>query len=262
MRQACKVFKMIPISDPDIKRFTFPYVTLIIIMVNVIVFAYEVTLNNPETTKLFYSWGVIPSTFTQGIEQFGSICYGEILSTSEGRICRGEVLILQAGSNSLVTLISSMFIHSGFMHFAGNMLFLWVFGDNVEDVIGHKKYLAFYLICGVLASLSQIIVDIGSSSPIIGASGAIAGVLGAYIIFFPRSRINTLVIFYFITITRIPAIYMLGIWFILQIFNGLGSFQVGITTQVAYWAHIGGFISGIIIIKILVQPYNNPADYK
>ena len=145
------------------------------------------------------------------------------------------------------------------MHFLGNMVFLWVFGDDVEDALGHLKYLLFYLGCGLAAAWTQVAVNMDSQVPTIGASGAIAGVLGAYILLHPYSRINTLVFFFFITVVRIPALYLLGFWFLLQFFNGLGSLgPVAQTTGVAYWAHVGGFVAGVALVALYLKLRGQP----
>jgi membrane associated rhomboid family serine protease len=152
----------------------------------------------------------------------------------------------------MITFITAMFLHGGWMHVISNMLFLWVFGDNVEDRLGHLKYLLFYLAAGIIGSISHIITNPTSEVPIIGASGAVAGVLGAYFILFPRARILTLVpIIIFITFLEIPAVVFLAMWFILQIFNGTASLG-GAANPVAWWAHVGGFLSGVLFIKLLV----------
>lgn len=151
------------------------------------------------------------------------------------------------------TLITSPFLHGGFLHLAGNMLFLWVFGNNIEDQLGHVKFLIFYLACGVLAGLAQWFFSMQSSVPSLGASGAIAGVLGAYILRFPKSRILTLVpIGFFITTFRIPAIFFLGFWFLQQALYSVASLQVRSNVGmgsggIAYWAHAGGFVVGVVL---------------
>ena len=147
--------------------------------------------------------------------------------------------------------MTSMFIHGDWLHFLFNMLFLWVFGDNIEDRFGHFRYLLFYLAAGVVAAWLQIAVDSTSMIPTIGASGAIAGVLGAYLLLFPFSRVNTVVFFIFITVIKIPAFILLGTWFVIQFFSGVGS--LGPSAQgggVAYWAHIGGFLLGLIAVVL------------
>jgi membrane associated rhomboid family serine protease len=159
-----------------------------------------------------------------------------------------------------------MFLHGGWMHIIGNMWFLWVFGDNVEDSLGHWKFLLFYLLCGIAAGLSQAVLNPNSTAPTIGASGAIAGVMGAYLVKFPRSRITTLVfVFFFLTTFELPAIVVLGYWFVIQLFSGFGSVAHSHLTAggVAWFAHIGGFLAGILLIWILPtrQPYERRGSY-
>jgi membrane associated rhomboid family serine protease len=153
-----------------------------------------------------------------------------------------------------LTLITSMFLHAGWLHIGGNMLFLYIFGDNVEDRMGHLPYLIFYLFCGVIASLAQVVVSQDSALPNLGASGAIAGVLAAYLVLFPWARVRTVIfIFIFFTIVTLPALVLIGLWFVLQFFDGVASLA---TTQqnmggVAYFAHIAGFVTGLLITLIL-----------
>lgn len=250
---------MIPLSDPDVNRLTRPYVTMGLILINAAVFLYELTLGDFGQTRFFHQWGLIPAKLTQGLTEYGQICDGQLLRTAfGGLVCQGTVVNLEANNAAWLTMFSAMFVHGGIMHFAGNMLYLWVFGDNVEDRLGHWKYLAFYLACGIAATWSQVAVNSDSQVPTIGASGAIAGVLGAYILLFPYNRINTLVVMFFIMVIRIPALFLLGFWFFLQnFFQGLGS--LGSTGGgVAYWAHIGGFVAGVLVtalyLKITRQP--------
>jgi membrane associated rhomboid family serine protease len=152
----------------------------------------------------------------------------------------------------LMTIFTSMFMHAGWAHIAGNMLYLWIFGDNVEDRLGHGRYLVFYLAGGVVASLTHLATNWGSDLPTVGASGAIAAVLGAYLVFFPASRIATFIpLGYFSRLTVVPAVVVLGLWFVLQLFDGvlaLGGADVG---GVAFWAHVGGFVAGMVMAKLL-----------
>ncbi|HEX9985492.1 MAG TPA: rhomboid family intramembrane serine protease [Thermoanaerobaculia bacterium] len=154
----------------------------------------------------------------------------------------------------LYTMFVSMFLHGGLMHIGSNMLYLWIFGDNIEDRLGRFRYLLFYLACGIVATLAHAFFNPASVVPAIGASGAIAGVLGAYLILFPHARVMTLIpIFFFITIRHLPAVLILGFWFILQFFSGVGSLGVRDaqdTGGVAYWAHIGGFVAGMLLIVL------------
>ncbi len=157
-------------------------------------------------------------------------------------------------SQSGIDLFTSMFLHGGWIHLLGNMWFLWIFGDNVEDLLGHLRFLFFYLCCGVAGSLCHIFFNTGSTIPSIGASGAIAGVLGAYLVSFPFARVLTLVpLFLFWPIIELPAIFVLGSWFLVQLLNGAASLdpRLGANYPVAWWAHIGGFLSGIILLGVL-----------
>lgn len=151
----------------------------------------------------------------------------------------------------VLTIFISMFLHGGWLHLGGNMLYLWVFGDNVEDRLGHGRYLLFYFLCGIAATLSHAFVNPVSRVPAIGASGAIAGVLGAYILMFPRARVTTLIpIFIFITIRELPAIFLLGVWFVIQLFVGVASLGAA-EGGVAYFAHIGGFAFGMVLVVLM-----------
>jgi membrane associated rhomboid family serine protease len=153
------------------------------------------------------------------------------------------------------------------MHVLGNMWFLWIFGDNVEDLLGHAKFLLFYLLCGMAAALSQVLINPYSTAPMVGASGAIAGIMGAYLIKFPRARVLTLVfVFFFITTIEIPAPIMLAYWFVIQLFSGLGSIARTHLSEgggVAFFAHVGGFITGMVLVKIMgtTERYNRRRDY-
>jgi membrane associated rhomboid family serine protease len=163
-------------------------------------------------------------------------------------------MFLHGGWLHASSLVTSMFLHGGWLHLIGNMWFLWIFGDNVEDILGHAKYLLFYLLCGVAAALFQVALNMDSPVPTIGASGAIAGVMGAYLVKFPRSRIVTLVfVLFFLTTIEIPASLMLIYWFVLQFFSGVGSIASSHLSQggVAWFAHVGGFLAGILLIFAL-----------
>ena len=241
---------MIPLSDPDLRRSGRPYVTMALIIANVLVFLYELTLDSGQRTAFFYQWGMIPLELTSGVDY-------DILSTITGP------LDIASPWPAWGTLFSSMFIHGGFMHAASNMLYLWVFGDNVEDRLGHFKFLIFYLATGLAASGAHVATNMDSQIPTIGASGAIAGVLGAYILLYPRSRIRTLVMFVFITILRVPAVFLLGFWFLLQVFSGVGSLgTTALSGGVAYWAHVGGFAAGalgiFLYLRVTGQPIRPP----
>ena len=201
---------MIPLRDIIPSRTT-PVVTITLIAINVLVFLYELSLGRAVDAFTLY-WGLVPAAF------------------------------------SWVTVFTSMFLHGGFMHVAGNMLYLWIFGDNVEDRMGHGRYLVFYVLCGVAAALAQTITVPDSVVPMVGASGAIAGVMGAYFVLFPHSRILAAVfLLLFLDIVEIPALFVLGFWFLMQLFSGVGS--LGATTATggtAFWAHVGGFVVGVL----------------
>ncbi len=216
---------MIPLKD-DNPRFTTPFVNVFLILANVFVFLYQVSLPQRAGQHLVLLYGMIPSRVEAAFV--------------------GHTVPLGI---ALQPLITSMFLHAGWLHLIGNMLFLWIFGDNVEDELGHAGYLLFYMFCGVAAGVTHTIANWGSSLPAIGASGAIAGVMGAYIVFFPRAKVLTLVplLVFFFTV-RIPAYVLIGLWFLLQFFNGVGSLGAnGGGGGVAWWAHIGGFALGAVI---------------
>lgn len=221
---------MIPLRS-EIKRHTFPVINILLILANIAVFIYQLSLP-PRAGELL-------------VQQFGLVPF------------RAEHALAHPGPQlgpALVPLVTSMFLHGGFLHILGNMLFLWVFGGNVEDRLGHLKYLGFYFICGIGAGLAQLVVNWGSRLPSIGASGAISGVMGAYIVLFPGGRILMLVplIIFFFTI-RIPALLVLGYWFVIQFLSGIST--IGQINQggVAWWAHIGGFILGMFLVWGLRQ---------
>jgi membrane associated rhomboid family serine protease len=223
---------MIPIGDDPPPRRTFPLVTITLIAVNIAVFIYELTV--PDTNALFRSAGVTPLEFAT----------------------RRDLPPPAPLNNYLTTLITSMFLHGGFLHIGSNMLFLWIFGDNVEDRLGHLRYLLFYVVCGLGASAAQIYFNLQSAIPSVGASGAIAGVLAAYLVLFPSAQIRTLLfIGFFITVTRVPAIIMIGFWFVTQLLSGVTSIgQTEQTAGVAFWAHIGGFVVGVPLVLLLRPP--------
>lgn len=226
---------MVPLRDDNPVRIT-PYVTYALIIVNVLVFLYELSLTPPQLEQFFRVWAVVPRDLTLTLE-------GTAVAASP--------------FPEWLTLISSQFLHGGFLHIAGNMLFLWIFGNNVEECLGHIKFLIFYLSCGVLAALAQWLFSQGSTIPSLGASGAIAGVMGAYILRFPKAEIITLIpLGFFSTLARIPAVFFLGFWFVQQAFNGVTSLNaptdIGMQQGgIAYWAHAGGFIFGAILGPLL-----------
>ncbi len=225
---------MLPIRDENPTE-SFTILTYLLIGINTAVFFHEIKLaliDPREYLKFIYTYGMIPAEIVSG--------------------------------ERLYTLFTCMFVHQGFIHLFGNMLYLYIFGNNVEDVLGRVRFIIFYILCGLAASAFQIFVNPYSTIPNIGASGAISGVLGAYLVLFPRARIHTLVFLgWFITATTIPAIYFLGFWFILQIFSGIGSLSylyqnVG---GVAYFAHAGGFLAGMILIKVMKKKRRTRRKY-
>lgn len=191
-------------------------------------------------TQFFYKWGAIPQELTSGIE----ITQFEYFLREEGYISR-EFLDVKSHIPIWGTVFTSMFIHGGWLHLIGNMVYLWVFGRNIEDRFGHLKFLIIYLTSGIIAVSAQTYITQDSLSPMVGASGAIAGISGAYLMLFPFARIKTLIIFVFIMAIDLPAVVLLGFWFLLQFFQGVGSLGT-LEGHIAYWAHVGGFITGLV----------------
>jgi membrane associated rhomboid family serine protease len=220
----------IPLYDDNPSGRT-PFVTWLAIAICVAVFVWQVSLSEPASERAVYAFGMVPS-----------VVFGwETLPP--------ELALIPPWA----TLITSMFLHGGWMHLIGNMLYLWIFGNNVEDSLGHGRYAWFYVLCGIAAALTQGLLDTTSDIPMIGASGAIAGVLGGYVILHPRANVRVLlVIVLYIRLINVPAAIVLGIWFGLQLLNGLIAppDQAG----VAFWAHIGGFVAGMILVSILHRP--------
>jgi len=218
---------MFPLRDDNPKSIT-PIVTMGIIIINVIVFFYQLSLGTRGGQVFVYQYGAIPAV-----------------------IMGGETLPQQLHAiPAQWTIFTSMFLHGGWAHLIGNMWYLWIFGDNVEEAMGPFRYLIFYVICGLLASLSHILSGIGSVIPSIGASGAISGILGAYLLLYPRARVLTLIFLgFFIRMIYIPAGFVLGFWFVLQLLSGsLASKQNA--GGVAFWAHIGGFLAGLVLVNL------------
>jgi len=214
---------MIPLRDSN-RPETVPFVTITLIIFNFIIWLYEVSLGR-VAEPFIVQYGLIPLRFVLAYRLEGGIW-----------------------DNAIVPMFASLFMHGGWLHIIGNMWFLWIFGDNVEDRLGHFRYLLFYILCGIGASLFQVIANPGSRVPTVGASGAISGVLGAYLVSFPHARILTLVMIFFF---EVPAHFFLIFWFLFQFLSGAS--EVGVpqdTGGVAYWAHIGGFIIGVILVWI------------
>lgn len=217
----------------------FPFVTVAIIAANAIVFIYELTLGQ-GLDSFVAAFGMVPYEITHATDLVGSV---------------GELPIVHASGPAFVplTILTSMFMHGGFFHIAGNMLYLWVFGNNIEDLLGPFKFLVFYLLCGLAAAGAHILTDPNSMVPTVGASGAISGVLGAYLIVHPRAKVLTLVFLgIFIRPMLFPAGLILVLWFVLQIFSGVASLSTGIQGGgVAWFAHIGGFVAGLVLVKLM-----------
>jgi membrane associated rhomboid family serine protease len=209
---------MFPLGDDNSMRRTTPYVTFVLIAINVLVFLLE--LQNGD--EFIQEWAFVPGRFSDN-----------------------------PGAN-IATVFSAMFMHGGWLHLGGNMLYLWIFGDNVEDVFGPVKFLIFYLVCGVAATFAQYFVVPRSGIPNVGASGAIAGILGAYLLLFPHSRVRVLMAN---QVVALPALFVLGFWIVLQVFSGVGSIaptaQTEDTGGVAYMAHVGGFVAGLALALVL-----------
>jgi membrane associated rhomboid family serine protease len=208
---------MFPLRD-DRPTFTPPVVTTLLIVACALVFFFELSLDEYSRDYFITRYGLVPAHLRP------------------------------------VTLVTSMFLHGGWAHIIGNMLFLWAFGKSLEDAMGHSKFLAFYMICGVVAGIAHVLLNRYTTLPTVGASGAIAGVMGAYLVKFPRAKIHTLVfLFFFVTMADIPAAFILVYWFITQLFSEYGSItqtQV-VNGGVAYAAHIGGFVSGMILVQLM-----------
>src|SRR5450759_851847 len=214
---------MFPLRDTQ-PSYSKPVVTVLLIVVNILVFLFEVSLDPYSTNEFIATYGLVPDQF------------------------------------SLQSVLTSMFLHGGWMHLLGNMWFLWIFGDNVEDILGSAKYLLFYLLCGVAAAMAQYLANPDSRVPMVGASGAIAGVMGAYLVKFPHSRIHTLLfIFFFFTTLDVPAWLWLIFWFFLNFYSGVGSIGYSHASEgggIAFVAHVGGFLTGIALIYLLVPRPN------
>jgi membrane associated rhomboid family serine protease len=225
---------MIPLKDDVVSR-SVPFVTVLLIAINVIAFLYQVSLDAGGTsteraaTAFVFEFGAVPCRITGSCPAADS-------------------------PPPLVTVFTSMFLHGGFLHIAGNMLYLWIFGDNVEDVLGHARFLGFYLLSGVGAAVAQVMANPQSHVPMVGASGAISGVLGAYLVLFPRARVLTLLTFgFFFRFIYIPALIVLGLWIVMQLAMGFLAYGSATGEQggVAWFAHVGGFVAGVILLFLL-----------
>jgi membrane associated rhomboid family serine protease len=219
---------MIPLRDVIPTRTT-PYTTITLIVLNAVIFLYQLSLGE-AVNDLILGFGLVPAAF------------------------------------SWVTVFTSMFLHGGFMHVGGNMLYLWIFGDNVEDRMGHGRFIVFYLLCGVAAALAQTIINPDSIVPMVGASGAIAGVMGAYFLLYPHSRVVTLIpLFVYFHVMEVPAVFFLGIWFLMQFMSGVGSIATTVAGEpgggIAFWAHVAGFLAGMGSVVIFRRPERQRVDW-
>jgi membrane associated rhomboid family serine protease len=226
----------IPIND-HIRRRTFWFSTLLLILANVVVFLFELSLG-PNLNKLVFLFGIVPARYTtvQGLAHVGLAGF-------------------------FVPIFASMFLHGGWLHLIGNMLFLFVFGRSIEDRYGHFGFLLLYFLSGLAAAITHIIINAGSTIPTIGASGAIAGVLGAYAVCYPRARISTLIfLIFFFWRVEIPALFLLGFWFLIQFITGYQMLAIQTATGggVAWWAHVGGFMMGIFLVIVMRPKRRGP----
>ncbi len=227
---------MFPLRDENPTEL-FPFVTILLIATNVLVWLFVQGAGSGEMfLQSLCSYGAIPGEIT------GAIAPGSTVPLGDARCTIGGM--------GVATVLTSMFMHGGWMHLVGNMWFLWVFGNNIEDSTGHVRYLLFYLLCGALAALAHILTDPGSGIPTVGASGAISGVMGAYMVLYPRVRVYTLVfLVVFIRVIPLPAVTLLALWFFLQLVSGAAA-GAGGGGGVAFWAHVGGFVAGVVLIKL------------
>jgi membrane associated rhomboid family serine protease len=227
---------MIPLKNLR-PRTHFPTATVALIVINFVVFFYQLTLDPRALQSFIMTYSMVPARAQLA------------LAHSQYTLAQG-----------FFPLFTSMFLHAGWLHIIGNMWFLWLFGPNVEDRLGHLPYLGFYLVCGLGAGIAQTLFSLGSTIPGLGASGAIAGVLGAYVVFFPSSRILTLVtLFFWWFFARLPAVLFIGLWFAVQFLSGIGSLGSAQAGGVAWWAHVGGFLLGMLLVSGMRR--NQPEIY-
>ncbi|HUO36286.1 MAG TPA: rhomboid family intramembrane serine protease [Candidatus Acidoferrum sp.] len=223
---------MIPLKNLDPRR-SFPFLTIALIVANFVVFFHQISLPAKAADAFIYHYGLVPARVSEFLASARHV----------------------SAADAFLPFFTCMFLHGGWLHILGNMWFLWIFGANVEDRLGGTVYLLFYFVCGLFSGVTQTVFSWGSHIPSVGASGAIAGVLGAFIVFFPRSRILTLVpliVFWFLA--RIPAVVFIGLWFVVQFFSGVSSLSVSRASEmggVAWWAHVGGFMMGAILALVV-----------
>ena len=232
---------MFPLRDENPTELT-PFVTVTLIVINVAAWLFVQGAGTGEAfLRSLCAYGAIPGAIT------GAISAGELIPLGQETACR-------VGGFGATALLTSMFLHGSWMHLIGNMWFMWIFGNNVEDSMGHGRFIVFYLLCGLAAAVGQVAANPMSGIPMVGASGAIGGVMGAYIVLYPRVQVKMLVFLgIFITTFTVPAVFMLGYWLLIQLLGGLGSIGA-IGGGVAFWAHIGGFVGGAILVLFFRNP--------
>ena len=227
---------MIPLKD-DTPRLTTPLLNCFLIAANVLVFLFQLSLDRRSQKTFVFTFGLIPGHLTD-----------VLIAPLTGAHAHSHGMPIGL---ALLPVLTSMFIHAGWFHLIFNMWFLWIFGRNIEDALGHFGYLVFYLACGVAAAVAQTLSNPGSLIPTVGASGAIAGVMGGYFLLYPRARVLMLVPFFFIFFLWLPAWAVLGYWFVLQFLSGVGTSLVGADRGgVAFWAHVGGFLAGVLLVGL------------
>lgn len=231
---------MFPLYDDNLRLYT-PFGTVLIIVLNVLVwFVLQGFGSEQALARSLCLHGLIPG------DLLGHVSMGTEVPLGQGLVCRID------GNGSWFSVLSSMFMHAGWFHIAGNMWFLWIFGDNVEDAMGTVRFVIFYLLCGFAAAAAQVLSDPASVVPMVGASGAIGGVLGAYARLYPQARVHTLIFLgFYVTTVAVSALFMLGYWFLIQIVSGMVDDGGGGT---AFWAHVGGFAAGLLLSMLLVSP--------
>jgi membrane associated rhomboid family serine protease len=241
---------MIPLKD-DAPRVGTPYVTYTLILLNTIIFLFELRIGPAGREVLFLRLGVVPAFIQSVVLNNGYLTSQSIRELLDVAPNFGQIRYVTPAA-AFLPVLTSMFLHGGWLHLIFNMWALWIFGDNVEDRLGHAWYLVFYLICGVAAALFHTLLNASSVMPTVGASGAIAGVMGAYFLLYPRARVLTLVPLFFVFFVWLPAWVVLGYWFVAQFLSGAATSiaHSGNSASIAFWAHVGGFLTGMLLIKL------------